>query len=167
MIGEKEIYHWNLAVANSTPEKVFQRSGKLAEAGTQGISYATNSAMSWCLLTVISTQDQGRTIDGNMQLYSMEKKQQQLLEGHYGTFGNVLVDDSGPPAGLFAFMERKAGTTQTKLHIMDVCKARGEGLPAPFKVQAEVAMPPDAPSDFAVSLHISEKHGVIFALTKA
>jgi clathrin heavy chain len=167
LICEKDVFHWNLEVQGSTPEKIFQRSGKLAEAGTQVISYSTNSAMSWCLLTVISTQDQGRTIDGNMQLYSMEKKQQQLLEGHFGTFGNVLVDDSGPPAGLFTFMERKAGTTQTKLHIMDVTKPRGEGLPPPFKMQSEVAMPPEAPSDFAVSMTCSEKHGVIFTLTKA
>ena len=145
LVGEKDIYHWNLEVANSTPEKMFQRSGKLAEAGTQVISYAANSQMSWCLLTAISTQDQGRTIDGNMQLYSVEKKQQQMLEGHAGGFGNVLTADSEPPSGLFAFMERKVGSLQTKLHIMDVTKPRGEGLPAPFKVQSEVAMPPEAP----------------------
>mmetsp|Transcript_108985 Transcript_108985/g.351874 ORF Transcript_108985/g.351874 Transcript_108985/m.351874 type:complete len:1524 (+) Transcript_108985:1-4572(+) len=102
-----------------------------------------------------------------MQLYSVEKKQQQLLEGHAGTFGNVLVADGETPAGLFAFMERKQGTLQTKLHIMDVTKPRGEGLPPPFKVQSEVAMPPEAPSDFAVALHLSEKHGVVFMVTKA
>lgn len=28
-------------------------------------------------------------------------------------------------------------------------------------------MPPEAPSDFAVGLHLSEKHGVIFMITKA
>merc|ERR1719453_525256 len=49
---------------------------------------------------------------------------------------------------------------------MDVTKPRGPDLPAPFKVQQEVAMPPEAPGDFAVSLHISEKHGVIFMVTK-
>jgi len=167
LVGEKDIYHWNLETASSTPEKIFQRSGKLAEAGTQVISYAANSQLSWCLLTAISTQDQGRTIDGNMQLYSVEKKQQQMLEGHAGGFGNVLTADSEPPSGLFAFMERKVGSLQTKLHIMDVTKARGEGLPAPFKIQSEVAMPPEAQSDFAVALHLSEKHGVVFVLTKA
>jgi len=40
-------------------------------------------------------------------------------------------------------------------------------LPPPFKVQSEIAMPPEAPGDFAVSLHLSEKHGVIFMVTKA
>ncbi|CAK0797908.1 unnamed protein product, partial [Prorocentrum cordatum] len=72
-----DVYHWDLATPNSVPEKMFQRAGKLAEAGTQIIAYASNSTQSWCLLTGISTQDQGKTIDGNMQLYNVEKKQQQ------------------------------------------------------------------------------------------
>ncbi|CAE8645522.1 unnamed protein product, partial [Polarella glacialis] len=138
LVCEKDVYHWNLEVANSVPEKIFTRAGKLAEAGTQIISYAVNKQLSWCLLTAISTQDQGKTIDGNMQLYSMEKKQQQLLEGHAGNFGDVRVNDTdAAPAGLFAFTERKAGTNVTKLHVMDVTKPRGEGMAAPFKIAAE------------------------------
>ena len=35
------------------------------------------------------------------------------------------------------------------------------------QVQQEIAMPPEAPTDFAVGLHLSEKHGVIFMVTKA
>jgi len=90
-----------------------------------------------------------------------------MVEGHAGCFGNVLVNDSDPPAGLFAFAERKQGTLTTKLHIMDVTKPRGEGLPPPFKVNSEIAMPPEHPSDFAVALHLSEKHGVVYMITKA
>jgi len=167
LICSQDVYHWNLEVANSAPEKIFQRGGKLAEATTQVISYAASSPPSWCLLTGISTQDQGRTIDGSMQLYSVEKKQQQLLEGHAGCFGNVAVADGEAPAGLFAFSERKVGSVQTRLHIMDVMKPRGEGMSPPFKVQSEIAMPPEAPSDFAVGLHLSERHGVAYMVTKA
>jgi len=167
LVCEKDVLHWRVDVAGSVPEKVFQRGGKLAEAGSQIVSYAANAGMSWCLLTAISTQDQGRTIDGHMQLYSVEKQQQQLLEGHAGSFGSVPVADGEGPAGLFAFVERKAGTTQTRLHVMDVTKPRGESLPLPFRVQADVAMPPEAPADFAVALHLSEKHGVALMVTKA
>ncbi|CAE7493273.1 Cltc [Symbiodinium natans] len=166
LICAQDVYHWNLSVANSQPEKIFQRAGKLAEAGTQIINYSANSQVSWCLLTGISSQDSGRTIDGNMQLYSVERKQQQLLEGHAGCFGNVYVDDGGVRCGVFAFQERKAGNPQTKLHIMDILKNRGDSAP-PFKVQMEIAMPPEAPTDFAVGLHLSEKHGVVFMITKA
>ncbi|OLQ05934.1 Clathrin heavy chain [Symbiodinium microadriaticum] len=133
----KDVYHWNLSVANSQPEKIFQRAGKLAEAGTQIINYSANSQVeprtgdsksrdlsevSWCLLT------------------GVERKQQQLLEGHAGCFGNVYVDDGGVRCGVFAF---QAGNPQTKLHIMDILKNRGESAP-PFKVQMEIAMPPEA-----------------------
>jgi len=166
LVCAQDVYHWNLATANSQPEKIFQRAGKLAEAGTQIINYSANSQVSWCLLTGISSQDQGRTIDGNMQLYSVERKQQQLLEGHAGCFGNVFVDDGGVRCGVFAFQERKVGQTATKLHIMDILKNRGESA-TPFKVQQEIAMPAEAPTDFAVGLHLSEKHGVVFMITKA
>mmetsp|Transcript_30328 Transcript_30328/g.70760 ORF Transcript_30328/g.70760 Transcript_30328/m.70760 type:complete len:1710 (-) Transcript_30328:179-5308(-) len=167
LVLEQDVMHWNLETANSTPQKMFSRAGKLAEAGTQVINYTANKELSWCLLTGISTQDQGKTIDGNMQLYSVQRQQQQMLEGHAGSFGSVPVNDTDGPAGLLAFSERKVGTMQTRLHIMDVTKPRGEGLPAPFKVQSEVQMPPEAPSDFAVALHLSEKHGVVYMITKA
>lgn len=163
LVCEKDVYHWNLSVANSQPEKIFVRSGKLVESTTQIINYAVNSQMTWCLLTGISTQDQGKTIDGSMQLYSIEKKLQQLLEGHAGTFANVKVNDSDPAAGVIAFVERKQGTLETKLHVMDVTKPREQN---PFKMQAPVQMPPEAPQDFAMSLHVSEKHGVVFMITK-
>jgi len=55
LVCDQDVFHWNLEVANSVPEKIFQRSGKLAEAGAQVISYAANSAMSWCLLTAIAS----------------------------------------------------------------------------------------------------------------
>ena len=35
------------------------------------------------------------------------------------------------------------------------------------QVQQEIAMPAEAPTDFAVGLHLSEKHGVVFMITKA
>ena len=35
------------------------------------------------------------------------------------------------------------------------------------QVQQEIQMPPEAPTDFAVGLHLSEKHGVVFMITKA
>ena len=61
---------------------------------------------------------------------------------------------------IFAFTERKTGTMQTTLRIME--------LPPPgFKVQAEIAMAPEAPSDFAVAVHVSPKHGVVYMATKA
>ena len=140
---------------------MYDRAGKLADPSTQIISYAVNKDASWCLLTGISTPDGGKTIEGSMQLFSVEKKQQQLLEGHAGTFGEIPVDDSGKKVGLFCFMERKHGQSSTRLHIIDLSRSTN------YKVTQEVQMPADAPTDFAVAIHMSDKHGVVYAVTKA
>lgn len=161
VVTETGVHHWNLdSSGTSVPSKMFDRGGKLADPTTQIISYAVNSGSSWCLLTGISTPDGGKTIDGSMQLFSVEKRQQQLLEGHAGTFAEVPMDDSGNRVGLFCFMERKHGQLATRLHIIDLSRTTA------FKVAQEVQMPPDNPADFAVAIHMSEKHGVIYAVTK-
>ena len=161
VVTETGVHHWNLEKSgDSVPSKMFERGGKLADPTTQIISYAVNADSSWCLLTGISTPDGGKTIDGSMQLFSVEKKQQQLLEGHAGTFAEVPMDDTGRKVGLFSFMERKHGTTVTRLHIIDLSRTTS------FKVAQEVQMPAENPTDFAVALHMSEKHGVIYAITK-
>ena len=162
IVTETAVHHWHLDNSGQTvPNKMFDRAGKLADPTTQIISYAVNKDSSWCLLTGISTPDGGRTIEGSMQLFSVEKKQQQLLEGHAGTFANVPVDDSGKTVGLFCFMERKHGQATTRLHIIDLSRTTS------FKVTQDVQMPPDNPTDFAVALHMSDKHGVVYAVTKA
>ena len=162
IVTETCVHHWRLDSSGQTvPTKMFDRAGKLADPTTQIISYGVNGDASWCLLTGISTPDGGKTIEGSMQLFSVEKKQQQLLEGHAGTFGSVPVDDSGKKVGLFCFMERKHGQASTRLHIIDLSRTTN------FKVTQEVQMPSDNPTDFAVALHMSDKHGVIYAVTKA
>ncbi|KAF4687757.1 hypothetical protein FOZ60_003512 [Perkinsus olseni] len=160
LVGDRSVYHWTFDSANSAPVKVFDRAGKLAENTTQIIAYATNSSQTWCVLSGISTPDGGRTIEGSLQLFSVERKQQQLLEGHAANFADAPVDDSGEAIGLFSFMERKAGSTATKLHIMDLARKTH------YKVGVDVPMPAENPSDFAVSLHISPKHGMVYVLTK-
>ena len=91
---------------------------------------------------MFSHEDQGKTFDGSMQLCSVERKQQQLLEGHAASFGNVLNNDTEGPDGVLSFADRKQGSLQTRFHVMDVMKLRGEGFPPPFKVVSEVQMPP-------------------------
>lgn len=85
-----------------------------------------------------------------MQLYNIERKQQQLLEGVSGCFANLPVTDSAPAFvnNLFAFCEKKSLESVTRLHIMEV------GNPSPgqqkLRVSAEIQMAPDAAGDFPV-----------------
>lgn len=82
---------------------------------------------------------------------------------------------------------RGESATPFKVHILQIHKLRFCFLPDPLalggsgvdflhvrlhftwppQVQQEIAMPAEAPTDFAVGLHLSEKHGVVFMITKA
>lgn len=73
-----------------SPEKLFDRAGKLAESNIQVINYTVDANIKWCLLAGISTQDK-KTIDGHLQLYSVDRQQQQFLDGHAGCFGTLVV----------------------------------------------------------------------------
>lgn len=52
------------------------------------------------MLIGISTQDYGKTVDDSMQLYSIEKRQQQMLEGHASGFISIIIDDLKGPQGV-------------------------------------------------------------------
>eukprot|EP00922_Rhytidocystis_sp_ex-Travisia-forbesii_P070816 GHVS01105726.1.p1 GENE.GHVS01105726.1~~GHVS01105726.1.p1 ORF type:complete len:1773 (+),score=396.02 GHVS01105726.1:341-5659(+) len=172
VVSDKSVYHWSIEGgegAGEVPEKIFDRQGKVAEGTTQLINYASDKNQKWCVLVGISTADGGKTIDGSMQLYSIEKKQQQMLEGHAGCFAEIVLDESqGATTGVFMFAERKKdGGGVSRLHVMDIYSRRGEGLPAPFKVASEIQYPAENPNDFPLAMHCSEKYGVIYLVSKA
>lgn len=71
------------------------------------------------------------------------------------------------------FFDKKPSAVNTMI-LLSLCQCVFHAVPMPFcipwchsEVQQEIAMPPEAPTDFAVGLHLSEKHGVVFMITKA
>lgn len=165
-VTSTSVYHWNVvSQPDSQPEKIFDRAEKLAAADTQIVGYSVEPAGAWCLLSGIS-KGASNTIDGHLQLYSIERRQQQLLEGHGGCFGKVQVGDKEPEATIFACAQRAKGQTATKLICTDIGKERSAAGFGAFKVTKDVATPPEDPDDFALGMHISNKFGVIFKITK-
>ncbi len=67
--------------------KIFDRHPTLA--GTQIISYRTDVNVKWAILVGITAVD-GRVV-GKMQLYSIEKKLSQALDGHAAAFAQFKV----------------------------------------------------------------------------
>lgn len=72
-----------------------------------------------------------------MQLFLIEKKQQQILQGFAASFTDMPVsDNTSYKNSLFCFCEQKDGETTQKLHIMEI------GNPAPgaskFKVSTQL-----------------------------
>ncbi|XP_044051019.1 clathrin heavy chain 1 isoform X3 [Siniperca chuatsi] len=158
LVTDTAVYHWSME-GDSQPAKVFDRHASLA--GCQIINYRTDEQQKWLLLIGISAQ-QNRVV-GAMQLYSVDRKVSQPIEGHAAAFGDFKVEGNAKPSTLFCFAVRsQAGG---KLHIIEV------GQPAagnqPFAKKAvDVFFPPEAQTDFPVAMQIGSKHGVIYLITK-
>ncbi|KAG8597249.1 hypothetical protein GDO81_002222 [Engystomops pustulosus] len=158
LVTETAVYHWSME-GDSQPQKMFDRHASLA--GCQIINYRTDEQQKWLLLIGISAQ-QNRVV-GAMQLYSVDRKVSQPIEGHAAAFAEFKIERNSKPSTLFCFAVR--GQAGGKLHIIEV------GQPAngnqPFTKKAvDVFFPPEAQTDFPVAMQIGAKHGVIYLITK-
>ncbi|KAH8049268.1 hypothetical protein JL720_15657 [Aureococcus anophagefferens] len=95
LVTPTAVFHWSIE-GTSEPVKVLDRHASLGE-GTQVINYQVSPDEKWCLLMGIS-QAAGGVIQGNMQLYSVEKKVSQTLQGHAGCFHSMAVPGRSDPA---------------------------------------------------------------------
>jgi clathrin heavy chain len=113
LVTETTVYHWSME-GDSQPVKIFDRHSSLA--GCQIINYRTDAAQNWLLLIGISAQ-QNRVV-GAMQLYSVERKVSQPIEGHAAAFIQFKMEGNQQESTLFCFAVR--GAAGGKLHIIEV-----------------------------------------------
>ncbi|XP_029719221.2 clathrin heavy chain [Aedes albopictus] len=158
LVTETSVYHWSME-GDSTPVKMFERHSSLN--GCQIINYRTDPKQAWLLLVGISAQ-QNRVI-GAMQLYSVERKVSQAIEGHAASFATFKMEENKEPSTLFCFAVRSANAA--KLHIIEV-GAPPTGNTAFTKKAVDVFFPPEAQSDFPVAMQVSPKYDVIYLITK-
>ena len=98
------VYYRCCALGDSQPQKMFDRHSSLA--GCQIINYRTDAAQKWLLLIGISAQ-QNRVV-GAMQLYSVERKVSQPIEGHAAAFAQFKMPGNQAESTLFCFAVRGA-----------------------------------------------------------
>eukprot|EP00058_Branchiostoma_floridae_P009338 XP_002594826.1 hypothetical protein BRAFLDRAFT_124425 [Branchiostoma floridae] len=158
LVTETAVYHWAME-GDSQPQKMFDRHSSLA--GCQIINYRTDAAQKWLLLIGISAQ-QNRVV-GAMQLYSVDRKVSQPIEGHAAAFGQFKMEGNSEQSTLFCFGVR--GAQGGKLHIIEVGQAPSGNQPFTKKA-VDVFFPPEAQNDFPVAMQVSSKHDVIFLVTK-
>ena len=91
-----------MCVGDSQPQKMFDRHSSLA--GCQVINYRTDKALKWLLLVGISAQQ--HRVAGNMQLYSVERKVSQPIEGHAAAFAQFKLPGNAEESTLFTFAVR-------------------------------------------------------------
>jgi clathrin heavy chain len=158
LVTEASVYHWSME-GDSTPQKIFDRHSSLA--GCQIINYRTDASQNWLLLIGISAQ-QNRVV-GAMQLYSVERKVSQPIEGHAAAFNKFRMEGNPADSTLFCFAVRNA--QGGKLHIIEVGNPPS-GNQAFQKKAVDVFFPPEAQNDFPVAMQVSPKHGVVYLITK-
>ncbi|XP_022345312.1 clathrin heavy chain 1 isoform X3 [Crassostrea virginica] len=158
LVTEACVYHWSME-GDSQPQKMFDRHTNLA--GCQIINYRTDAAQKWLLVVGISAQ-QNRVV-GAMQLYSVDRKISQPIEGHAAAFCQFKMEGNPQPSTLFSFAVR--GAQGGKLHIIEVGQPPQGNQPFTKKA-VDVFFPPEAQNDFPVAMQMSQKHGVAFLITK-
>jgi clathrin heavy chain len=165
LVTATSVYHWGMD-AQSPPQKIFDRHPTIG-ANSQIINYHVSPDDKWCLLGGISA-GQGGGVNGNMQLFSREKKVSQPLQGHAGAFAILKLMGRDDPAQVLCFHEKKADSPPgepPKLFVMEVGRDPSKG--APFRLApTPIPVPPEAAADFPVSLVIDQKDELAFLITK-
>ncbi|PAA90377.1 hypothetical protein BOX15_Mlig013708g1 [Macrostomum lignano] len=158
IVTETGVYHWSLE-GDSGPVKMFDRHASLS--GCQIINYRSDTSQKWLLIIGISAQQ--NRVAGAMQLYSVERRVSQPIEGHAGVFIEFKLEGNASPSNLFCFANR--GVQAAKLHVIEVGQPAAGNQPYPKK-QIDLFFPPEATSDFPVAMQASPKHGIAYLVTK-
>jgi clathrin heavy chain len=127
IVTENSVFHWSME-GESQPVKMFDRHPTLQ--GCQIINYRTDLSMQWLLLIGISAQD--NRVAGRMQLYSVERKVSQPIEGHAACFTKFKLENNKEASTLFSFAVRLP--TGGKLHIIEVGQPPAGNTPYSKKV---------------------------------
>lgn len=98
-----------------------------------------------------SQQQQNRVV-GAMQLYSVDRKVSQPIEGHAAAFAEFKMPGNSKASTLFCFAVR--GAQGGKLHIIEV-GAPPQGNTPFTKKAVDVFFPPEAQNDFPVAMQVS------------
>lgn len=158
LVTETAVFHWSME-GDSLPLKMFDRHTSLN--GCQIINYRTDHSLKWLLLIGISAQ-QNRVV-GAMQLYSVDRKVSQPIEGHAAAFTQFKLEGNPEQSTLFCFAARtQAGG---KLHVIEVGTAPTGNQPYPKKA-VDVFFPPEAQNDFPVAMQMSPKYDIVYLITK-
>eukprot|EP01027_Heterolobosea_sp_BB2_P023662 GEZU01035605.1.p1 GENE.GEZU01035605.1~~GEZU01035605.1.p1 ORF type:complete len:1686 (+),score=716.16 GEZU01035605.1:148-5205(+) len=160
LVTATAVYHWSME-GTAAPKKIFDRHPSLE--GSNIINYRVDASEKWCLLIALAKQSDN-SMKGVMQLYSVDRKISQPIEGHAGAFVEFKMPGNPTPTTVICIAANNGGAG--KLFVMEVPKAdKPANAPAFQKRAAQINF--TSPADFPVAMQASEKHGVIYLITRA
>jgi clathrin heavy chain len=127
LVTGASVFHWSIN-GQDPPVKIFDRNQFLG-ANTQIINYRVSDDGKWCLLGGISQGSAPGVVNGNMQLYSVEKAVSQPLQGHAAAFAQLKLAGR-EDAQVIVFHEKKTDSPEPpKLYIREVGRDPARGAP--------------------------------------
>ena len=166
LVTEGAVYHWSME-GDTLPLKMFERHS--SRTGCQIINYRTDAKQAWLLLIGISAER--NPVGGAMQLYSVERKVSQPIEGHAAAFAQFKMEGNPEFSTLFCFAVMRAAGGKVNssslqdcdVHLMIFCAQLHiieVGTPPtgnqPFVNKAvDVFFPSEAQNDFPVAMQVS------------
>ncbi|KAL7673887.1 hypothetical protein ACOME3_000167 [Neoechinorhynchus agilis] len=170
LVTKSAVYYWTLEIdtsepldppSSSEPLKQFDLQTNLQE--SQIINFRTDSSLKWAVIVGIVAND--NRVGGRMQLYSIDRKLSQAIEGHAAAFTEYTFDSNPQPSKLFCFAFRYSNEMNGKLHIYELGSPPTSNK-AFKKRTTEIVFSADASNDFPVAMQIGSKLGVIYLITK-
>jgi clathrin heavy chain len=158
LVTATAVFHWAMD-GESKPVKMFDRHASLN--GADIVNYRSDKDGKWLVLIGYSAVN-GQIV-GALQLYSVDKKMSQPIEGHAAAFATLQVRGNSTPSTLFCLANRTA--TQSKIFIIEVEKTDQAG-PAFARVAMDIAFPPEAQGDIPIAMQFSEKFSCLYMITK-
>ncbi len=92
---------------------------------------------------------------GSMQLYSVERRVSQPIEGHAAAFARFKLEGNAEASNLFTFSVRPANSQGNtgKLHIIEVGTPPQGNQPYPKKA-VDIFFAPESANDFPVAMQV-------------
>jgi len=157
IVTKGSVYHWSME-GNEDPKKVFDKHTNFE--GATIINYRVDKSEKWLLLIGLKRTDTG-FMQGVMQLYSVEKGATQAIEGHAAAFMEYRLS----PTYTTTLICIAANTQQGgKLFVMEVPGPKPADAPKMQRRVTQIPFPVN--TDFPVAMQVSEKHGIIYLITK-
>eukprot|EP01050_Picozoa_sp_SAG11_P015789 SAG11_NODE_2086_length_3847_cov_2.552561_2_plen_298_part_00 len=150
IVTSTTVFHWTIE-GESNPTKVFARHDSLAS--VQIMSYKASPDMKWLVLNGIGME--GNQYVGKMQLYSIDKKVSQPINGFAAGFATIQTDAGA--LTLFCLANKTPGGGQVQ-----VVKIAG----TPEYVKQTVELAPFEEKDFPIAMQASTKYDLLYLLTK-
>ncbi|KAG2382938.1 hypothetical protein C9374_004905 [Naegleria lovaniensis] len=158
IVTATSVYHWSMD-GQSAPKKMFDRHQNLANATI--INYRTDTNAQWLLLIGLARAEDNST-KGVMQLYSVEKKVTQAIDGHAACFVDFKLSNNFVTTVVCIASSTPQGG---KLFVMEVPTNKPSDAPAFERKAVPIQFPTQG--DFPVAMQASDRHGVFFMITKS